>query len=686
MTRPRAGSTIVWRIFSTTAPVVVLVLAVTIALVATAAERAADAAARRALEQTRQHVAALLHARERSLTAGALVFAQNPSFRSLVLSKSPADLFDQANEAAERIGATWAQITDEQGVRLAKSDEPTAARMSLAGTALVGGALSGEVVVGAGISGDTSLFQGVAVPIAAGESQVAGVLMAAWTVDSALTNAIERETSSEVLFYLLDSAGVARIVAATLARDTAADGFVRQYHGRLAAPRADDATSVREALRAETRLAGQHWIAQGEPLLSAGGDTLGGVVTLSSREAELAIFTSLRNQIALAGALGLALAFALSYVVARRISRPILALAAATRQAAAGSVAVPVNGGGAESESGEIGDLADAVRSMLIGVQEREVVAEYLRSPGCASLPRPRVERAGIISGPFSPGSTILDRYDITEVLGVGGAGVVYKARDRELQEVIAVKALRPELLDGGGDALDRLRSEIRLARRISHRNVVRTHDIGEAGGTHFITMEYVAGVGLDELLARGTKLPVPVTLSIGRQLCRALEVAHDQGVIHRDIKPQNLVLRSDGVLKVMDFGVARLAQRTSGLTLTGQVVGTPAYMAPEQLLGEEVDHRADIYAAGVVLYECLAGRRPFEADSITALIAKMLSAEPVSPETVDPTIPHRLATVVMSALSRERDRRPRTAAALHQELARLSASATPASMSATVN
>lgn len=673
--RPRAGSTIVWRIFLTTAAVVVVVLGITIALVAAAAGRAADAAARRALDQTRQHVAALLHNRERSLTAGALVFAQSPSFRSLVLAKSPADLFDQANEAAERIRATWTQITDAQGVRLAKSDEPTAPTMSLAGTALIGGALNGEPVSGAGIAGDTALFQGVAVPIAAGESRVAGVLMAAWTVDSALTSAIERETSSEVLFYLLDTADVARIVASTLARDTAVDAFVRQYHSRLAATAPRDATPVPDPLRAEARLAGRHWIAQGEPLLSAGGDTLGGVVTLSSREAELATFDALRNQIALAGALGLLVAFALSYVVARRISRPILALAAVTRRAAAGNVSLPVDGGGSDSGGGEIGALADAVRAMLIGVQEREVVAEYLRAPARATPPRPRVGRTAMVSGPFSPGSVIVDRYEITDVLGVGGAGVVYKARDRELQEVIALKALRSEVLDGSGDALDRLRSEIRLARRISHRNVVRTHDIGEAQGTHFITMEYVAGVALDELLARETKLPVPVTLSIGRQLCRALEVAHEQGVIHRDIKPHNLVLRSDGVLKVMDFGVARLAQRTSGLTLTGQVVGTPAYMAPEQLLGEDIDNRADLYAAGVVLYECLAGRRPFEAESITALIAKMLSAEPAPLESVEPAVPHGFATIVMSTLSRDRDRRPRTAADLHQALVPLSTS-----------
>ena len=205
------------------------------------------------------------------------------------------------------------------------------------------------------------------------------------------------------------------------------------------------------------------------------------------------------------------------------------------------------------------------------------------------------------------------------------------------LGEVVAVKTVRPDVLVVDPTALERLKSEIRLARRISHRNVVRTHDLGEADGIYFITMEYVTGTSLRELLDRGEPLPVPAVVAIAKQLCRALEVAHEQGVIHRDIKPQNLMVQPDGTLKVMDFGVARLRERTQQLTSTGMVVGTPAYMAPEQLMDGPVDARVDIYAAGVVLYECLTGHRPVDGSSPHVLMARMLSSAIRPPHEVNP-------------------------------------------------
>src|SRR5437762_6827244 len=165
-------------------------------------------------------------------------------------------------------------------------------------------------------------------------------------------------------------------------------------------------------------------------------------------------------------------------------------------------------------------------------------------------------------------------------------------------------------MLADDADALERFKSEIRRSSDLSHRNVVRTHDLGEASGLYYITMEYVEGKSLKDLVRERGRLPASVVLPIAKQLCRALEVAHEEGVIHRDIKPQNMVVQADGVLKVMDFGIARLASRPkeAGHTQAGMVVGTPEYMAPEQLLGDELDARADLYATGAVLYECLVG------------------------------------------------------------------------------
>jgi serine/threonine-protein kinase len=182
--------------------------------------------------------------------------------------------------------------------------------------------------------------------------------------------------------------------------------------------------------------------------------------------------------------------------------------------------------------------------------------------------------------------------------------------------------------------------------------------------------MELVTGTSLSQLIQRQGPIPVAGTLSIARQLCRALQAAHEQGIIHRDIKPHNLMLQPDGVLKVMDFGVARLVRRASaGLTQMGMVVGTPEYMAPEQLLDEEVDVRADLYATGVVLYECLTGRRPIESDSVVTLIAKLLAEDPAPPAEINPDVPDELSAIVMRLLSRDRDQRPASAAVLHEML-----------------
>jgi eukaryotic-like serine/threonine-protein kinase len=271
----------------------------------------------------------------------------------------------------------------------------------------------------------------------------------------------------------------------------------------------------------------------------------------------------------------------------------------------------------------------------------------------------------------ITPGAMLGNRYEITSVLGVGGMGVVYKAQDRELGEPVAIKTLKPEMVAADTTALERFKSEIKLARRISHRNVVRTYDLGEMHGLYYLTMEFVEGTSLKDLIRQRGRLPASAVLPIAKQLCRALEVAHDEGVIHRDIKPQNMVVQGDGVLKVMDFGIARLASRPaeSGHTQAGMVVGTPEYMAPEQLLGDEVDGRADLYATGCVLYECLTGDVPLTAASPIQLVAKVLEEDPVPPARRFPDIPAALSDLVMWTLAKSRDERPRDAVALHARL-----------------
>jgi CheY-like chemotaxis protein len=323
----------------------------------------------------------------------------------------------------------------------------------------------------------------------------------------------------------------------------------------------------------------------------------------------------------------------------------------------------------------ELGRLARVFDSMVLQMKARE---ERLRDQvrdlrdEIASARRDSKEFAtSVDGGNLRTGERFAQRYEILAELGRGGMGTVYRARDLELEEEVAIKTVRPEFTTDA-TLLGRFKDEIRLARRLSDQNIVRTHDFGEWSGVYFLTMEYVEGITVRELLDTRGRLGISSTLAIATQLAHSLAVAHEHGVIHRDIKPQNLLLDAAGVLKVMDFGVARLAERSTSVTEAGLVIGTPAYMAPEQLMAENVDARSDLYAAGVVLYECLTGQAPFEASTVISLVAKLLSQEPRPPAAVNPEIPPALSALVLQLLAKKPEDRVQTAAELVERLAPL--------------
>jgi len=327
---------------------------------------------------------------------------------------------------------------------------------------------------------------------------------------------------------------------------------------------------------------------------------------------------------------------------------------------------------GVAKRNDELGTLARVFDSMATGIREREArlraqVENLRREISAVAGEESPVDDGGGATLP--PGETFGGRYLIERVLGRGGMGTVYLASDSELGEKVAIKTIRSELMTADETAMERFRNEIRLARKVTQRNIVRTHDFGKAGDVYFVTMEYVQGITLRALLDSRKQLDTDSTLAIARQLADALECAHEQGIVHRDLKPENLLLDSAGALKVMDFGVARLAERTTTLTQAGMVVGTPAYMAPEQLLAEEVDARSDLYSVGVILYECLTGKPPFEAKSPISLIAKVLNETAVAPEVVKPDVPHSISELVMRLLAKDPKERVQSAAALSQSL-----------------
>ncbi|HEY1774044.1 MAG TPA: protein kinase [Gammaproteobacteria bacterium] len=264
----------------------------------------------------------------------------------------------------------------------------------------------------------------------------------------------------------------------------------------------------------------------------------------------------------------------------------------------------------------------------------------------------------------LAPGMVLGSRYEILSELGAGGMAVVYKARDRQLNEIVAIKTIKS---DESHDAvlLDAMKSEIRLARKITHRNVLRIYDYGDAGGMPFISMEYVRGMTLRYLLQNRSRIPYAAGLRIMRQVCTALAVAHEQSVLHRDIKPENLMLEPSGNAKLMDFGIASPMRRGDGHDAERLVVGTPRYAAPEQLRGDAVDERTDLYACGVMMYQMFTGKLPFNERNMERLI-ELKEREDYLPLTEHiPDFPPALAAVIVACLKADRDARPKSAEAL---------------------
>jgi CheY-like chemotaxis protein len=328
---------------------------------------------------------------------------------------------------------------------------------------------------------------------------------------------------------------------------------------------------------------------------------------------------------------------------------------------------------GVSERGDDLGTLARIFDSMAAGIRQRE---RTLRE----QMERLREEIAGVSDAPTTDcdeapeallsSTAFASRYTIERAIGSGGMGTVYLATDKEMAEQVAIKTLMPKVLSADETAMDRFRNEIRLARQLSHRNIVRTHDLANAGGVSFVTMEFVRGTTLRSVMEARGPLNVKATLAIARQLADALACAHGEGIIHRDIKPENVLVDSTGTVKVMDFGIACLAHRTTTLTEPGMFMGTPTYMAPERLQSEMADVRSDLYSVGVLLYECITGRPPFEAKTHISFIAKVLTEAAIPPMMLTPDVSQAVSALIMRLLAKDPAQRPQTANELRETLA----------------
>jgi serine/threonine-protein kinase len=667
-----------------TSLLVVALVATTVAFTTRQANRLAHETVSQALSETREVWETFQADRYNKLRLGIRVLGNDPAFKAMVENADQATVLDTLRERNLELKADFFIVTDPQGVVLARTDRPAAQGEDLSRDPVVTRPLEGEESATLWRQGD-HLFHAVSVPMQTGPD-VKGVLIAGYALNEALASQIRKLTHSQVAFLTQAPGQPPRVSSSSLGPQETALGNAL----------ARSTSGAADGQPFELDIGGERHLALRAPLPSASGETLGSVLVLRSLAEEMASFRKFRQSL-VAAALGvMILALALAYLAASRITGPVRRLADLVERARDGSYAGKV----AVDTRDEIGALARTFNNLLADLREKEQLISFLREGMTLLKKTPDVTQTDLRPGESPtgtlsttevatrtlatttvaeapvPGSLFADRYEIHATIGRGGMGVVYRARDRQLDDEVALKVLRADILRDDPALVERFKQEIKLARRITHRNVLRTHDFGQAGGTPYISMEYLQGVTLKELLRSKGALPLGVGLRVAKQACQGLEAAHLGGVVHRDIKPQNmLILPETGDLKIMDFGIARVSEMrgAAGLTSTGVVMGTPDYIPPEQAEGKNADFRSDIYSLGVVLYEVFTGRLPFDGGTALEVVIAHIQRRAPSARTANAALPTELDLLIQRCLEKSPERRYQRVADILDDLSAIS-------------
>ncbi|MEX0914772.1 MAG: protein kinase [Wenzhouxiangellaceae bacterium] len=508
-----------------------------------------------------------------------------------------------------------------------------------------------------------------AVPLVSGRT-VQAFLLTGKTISPALARNIAQVSRTEVAYLHLDGGAVRPIIstldAARMQTFAAALNAQREIGESLAAGR--------PVSRLELSLDGQRWIMRINPI---GDLNQGALVSAVPRQQIVGSFKAITNVLLVAGIVAIVFASILSVLAARRFLRPIERLTSIATNATRGEFPREIRVEG----SGEVASLETAFNSVVADLREQRAMEQFLAElwqrveHADISDARGETELAPVEAGAKDEdvhpvGSRLGDRYEILQCLGQGGMGVVYQVRDVELDEVVALKMLR---ITSGVDGIGAMKNEIRLARRITHPNVVRTFDFAQIEDHPIITMEYVRGVTLNRAISAFGCIEYFAAMRLMRQICAGLAAAHHVGVLHRDIKPANVIINYNA--KVMDFGIAQPSvMRRDARNPQGSFAGTPDYVSPEQIRGENVDERADIYALGVMMFEVFTGNLPFSGDSSSEVLRAHLKQEPLQPIEFWPEIPERLNNLIMNCLAREARQRIQSVDEVLEELVEIRA------------
>jgi HAMP domain-containing protein len=665
------------------------------------AQSVAETVIDRSLTQSSSILETRIDSRFRFIQEIANGIARDGRVLPLVFDEDSATLQDQSSEFKAAYEFDILFFLNADGQILARSDNPNAIGVNLAGkSSLFDEALRGKITTGFIVS-DGKLMQTVVVPVFDNvvKDLVRGAVVVSYELSRATADEIVVLTESEIGFFVFtrDDRGIFNGVEKSyMTNDGLAQNLLAHFD--------QDEASWNDILENTARDFRKDFVVGDQiqhsvilPIISKDGTRLGFVVAMRSSEKLIQPFEDIQQSLLLVGIIGLIAASFLAMMMALGLSRPIIRLVDITKQIEEGNYPKFTL---IRHPRDEIGVLKNALLRMGNNLREKAELEDFLADIAnegdeqLTTLTKNAIhfdkaedentvmrdsDKTVVVQGKASehdkPDQTenVVDgRYKLLKPLGSGGIGQVFMALDQELDEKIAIKIMRSNVIDDV-EGLN-FKEEIRLARKITHRNIVRTYDFGSWQHSYYITMEFVQGVGLNDFIAKQkNSLDINVGVGICKQICSAVMAAHQMGIIHRDLKPSNMIINRRGILQVMDFGLA-MQVNTSGQSKESEniVMGTPKYMAPEQFLGsKDLDERSDIYSLGAVMFSLFSGKPPFPGKDLAELAEKHMNS-PIPNIERNPPLPPQLQGIIFKALAKEPKNRFQSVRELLTDLNRL--------------
>lgn len=593
-------------------------------------------------QKTRQlELVSLLMASDPAFVAYiAQTFIQLENESSSVDTSSIADLL---LERKQQYGFDIAIIASVKGMQIARSDQPVAPQRDLSDRALMKLAQQQLIPISGYWQENNQFYQAAVVPLARG-SNLIGFLITGTQINDVMTTDMKQLTGTEVIISHLKESGHNPIA-----------GTFNVNQKQSLKEAISQITEITTSL--DTEIDNQSYALRLTPMSKELGlFYVNGIDT----EQLLSPFVKTRNALIAAGIMMIILAYVVASIVVKSTLSPLRKISSATQKMSQGEYTTEFP----NKVSIDLATLNTAVHQLANDIRGRDSLAKHmvLLSKQSQATIAPKLEKDLI-----QPGKIIGNRFKIIQSIGVGGMGAVFKAIDKELDEVVALKVLKS--IQHSATGIEQLKDEIRMARRISHPNVVRIHDYGQLGDKVFISMEYVQGFTLQQIIRHSKKMRPFAARHAGIHICHGLIAAHQAGVIHRDLKPANIIVELDTSIKLMDFGIASVDSAIGNKQQHQEIGGTLGYISPEQAEGKGADERSDIYSLGILLMEMFVGKRPFYDKDPEQLMLKHVTESPSTMREFWADVPPALDQLITDCLAKNPANRPQSVQAVLLQL-----------------